>query len=361
MHGQADEETDPPMGVRTAVPILRVWCVIALTAALSTACGGNQIPLSSPTIPGLSPAISSSASASAPSATLIPVQDIVAAGASKIDVAGEPDWLVLAGGSAWTATDGVTRLDGRTGKVQETVATKSPVCIGMDSGFGSLWAYTCRTPAILRIDPATSTIQATISLPVGTFVLEESTLSAGEGAVWAVSGDQATILRIDPGTNTVSNAFSVPAGATSIRAGLGALWVTNQSQGTLLRLDPKTIAVVATIPVGSGPRFLTLGEGGVWVLDQSAGTVSHVDPSTNTVIATVVVDSGIIDGGDIASGGGAVWARVTDSLVAKIDPRTDVVVARYGPGSGSGGVAADADAVWITAHDVNSVWRLPAH
>jgi len=137
------------------------------------------------------------------------------------------------------------------------------------------------------------------------------------------------------------------------------LWVTNYQNDTLLRLDPKTMEVVATIPVGSGPRFLTVGEGGVWVLNQTAGTVSHVDPTANAVVATVPVDSGVIDGGDIASGGGAVWARASDALVAKIDPRTDAVVARYGPSSGSGGVAADTDAAWIAAHDVNSIWRLP--
>lgn len=93
---------------------------------------------------------------------------------------------------------------------------------------------------------------------------------------------------------------------------------------------------------------------------QAAGTDSHVDPNTNAVIATVPVDSGVIDGGDIASGGGSVWARVSDGLVTKIDPEKDVVVSRYGPSSGSGGVAVDAEALWVAAHDVNSVWRLPA-
>lgn len=331
--------------------LLLVGCVISVGA-----CSGSQgaMSLSSSSVP--SP-IASESSSSVP---LPPLQDIVAAGASRIDVPGEPDWVVLAGESAWTATDGVTRLDGRTGKVLDTIHTESPVCIGMDSGFDSVWAYTCDTPAILRIDPTTSKVRATVPLPAGTQVNGESTLSAGEGAVWAVSADLTTVLRLDPTTNKISKAFTVPIGATTIRAGLGALWVTQQALDTLLRLDPKTGAVVATIPVGPGPRFLTVGEGGVWVLNQAAGTVSHVDPTTNAVIATVPVDSGVIDGGDIASGGGSVWARVSDGLVAKIDPEKDVVVSRYGPSSGSGGVAADAEALWVAAHDVNYVWRLPA-
>jgi YVTN family beta-propeller protein len=185
-------------------------------------------------------------------------------------------------------------------------------------------------------------------------------LSAGEGGIWAVSADAATIVRIDPTTNKVSGTLAGPVGSTNIRAALGALWVTNFDQGTLMRLDPKTGKTVATITVGAGPRFLTVGEGGVWVLNQGAGTVSHVDPATNKLMATVPVGHGAIAGGDITSGGGAVWARVSDGLVAEVDPTTNTVVARYGPSSGSGGVAVDSSATWIAAHDVNSVWRLPA-
>jgi YVTN family beta-propeller protein len=130
--------------------------------------------------------------------------------------------------------------------------------------------------------------------------------------------------------------------------------------GSLLRVDPASRQVVARIAVGSGPRFLAVGEGGVWVLNQFDGTVSRVDPRTNTVTATITVSDAAVEGGDIAAGGGSVWARVSDSLVARIDPRTNKVVARYGPSAGSGSVAADDKAVWVSAHDINAIWRLPA-
>ena len=70
-------------------------------------------------------------------------------------------------------------------------------------------------------------------------------------------------------------------------------------------------------------------------------------------------DSGAVDGGDLAVGGGFVWARVSDTLVAKIDPATNSVVARYAPESGSGSVAADTDNAWVSAHDHDVVYRLP--
>ena len=68
---------------------------------------------------------------------------------------------------------------------------------------------------------------------------------------------------------------------------------------------------------------------------------------------------GLGTGGDLAVGGGFVWARVSGWLVSKIDPTTSEVVARYGPPAGSGSVAADETALWISAHDVDVVYRLP--
>ena len=126
-----------------------------------------------------------------------------------------------------------------------------------------------------------------------------------------------------------------------------------------MKVDPATGAVSKEIPVGGIPRFLAVGEDAVWVMNQQDATVSRIDPKTDSVVATISVGAMPIEGGDIAVGGGSVWVRVTDSLIARIDPKTDRVVARYGPSAGSGSVAADSSAVWVSAHDVSSVWRLP--
>jgi YVTN family beta-propeller protein len=116
---------------------------------------------------------------------------------------------------------------------------------------------------------------------------------------------------------------------------------------------------VTSVPTGTGARFFAVGEGAVWVQNNVDGTVTRVDPATNKAVATIRVDSGPVDGGDLAVGGGFVWARVTDTLVAKIDPATNTVVARYSPVAGSGSVAADASAAWVSAHDHDVVYRLP--
>ena len=58
-------------------------------------------------------------------------------------------------------------------------------------------------------------------------------------------------------------------------------------------------------------------------------------------------------------GGGWAWARGSTVLLARIDASTNQVVEQYGPPSGSGAAIVGFGAVWISAHDVKAVWRLP--
>jgi streptogramin lyase len=245
-----------------------------------------------------------------------------------------------------------------TGALLGSVPTGPTVCLAMDATADALWVGNCETTALVRIDVATGEIAASIPLPF-TSIAEESSVAAGPDGVF-VLGDEGTIARVDPATNAVASTFAAPVGSSALRSSPGALWVTSAGPGMLRKLDPTTGSMLEEIKVGSGSRFLAVGEGAVWVQNNGDGTVSRVDLESEEVVATVTVSDLQIDGGDIAVGGGYVWARVSaDSLVAQIDPATNVVVARYGPANGSGSVAADDDAAWISAHDVFTVFRVP--
>jgi virginiamycin B lyase len=295
-----------------------------------------------------------------------PITDILKAGGSALDV-DDADWLQVLEDHAWTtlSTPGggtVQQLDARSGQPEESIFNQSAdTCTAMDVGFDSLWVAVCHpsSASVLRIDPSSGKVQARIPLP-DLQILEEGSIASGEGSVWVVTAPPRHLLvRIDPKSNKVVARTAVPDGVAAARAGLGGLWLTDPMQGELLRLDPRTQKAVATVKAGLGARFFAVGEGAVWVQNNVDGTVSRIDPATNTVVATITVDSGRVEGGDLAVGGGFVWARVTDALVAKIDPASNTVVARYGPSGGSGSVAADDSAVWISAHDLDLVYRLP--
>jgi hypothetical protein len=294
-----------------------------------------------------------------PSADLPPAELIASVPGVQLIAAGPTaDWVTVAGGSAWVANvgNGVARYDVSTGALLGSTAAGMPVCLAMDATADSLWVGDCTSTTVVRVALATGSVVSTIDLPFDGLA-PESSIAAGEGAVFALSGHAPfTIARIDPATSAVTT-FAAPPEARALRAGAGALWVSADTE--LARLNPATGAVEATIPVSAGARFLAIGEGSVWVMCSDTGVVARVDPVTNAVVASIPVTPSVVFGDDMAVGGGYAWARVSDALVAKIDPATNTVVARFGPPSGSGSVGADDQAVWISAHDVSSVWRVP--
>jgi virginiamycin B lyase len=325
-------------------------------AALLTACSAATPP--SPTATPSFTATPEPSPSPSPQPSPLALQDIEGAGAMKLEVANDPDWVTVAGGSAWIAAGTeVRRFDATTAEPLGSTTVPGEICLAMDAGFDSLWVGSCTgTPALTRIDLATGETVATIALDRPPQY--EGSVAAGADAVWVVTEwPNPQLIRIDPTTNSVTDAFPIDGTASGVRASADALWIPDPNTASLRHVDPATGQVLARVSIGQNPVFLAVDDTGVWVMNNGDGSVSHVDPATDEVVATMDV-GGAVDGGDIAVGGGFVWARVTDGLLVQIDPATNAVVARYGPRSGSGSVGADRASVWISAHDVSAVWRL---
>ena len=283
-----------------------------------------------------------------------------ASGALAISASPDPDWVSIAGGAAWVAnvSGGIRRYDVTSGAELGTVPVPGAICLAMDVGFDSLWAGDCDNNTVVRIDVTTGQVLATIDPGIGQLAAEAS-IAVDDTSVYVMSeGAERKVARIDPATNTVASSFAAPSGASALRAGFGSLWFSQSGKGTLTRVDPSSGDTLGTVAAGKGAGFLAIGEGSVWVLANFDGTVTRVG-GDGVPIATITVDEGLVEGGDIAVGGGFVWARVSSSVVAQIDAATNKVVARFGQPSGSGSVAADDGGAWISAHDVDTVWRLP--
>lgn len=281
---------------------------------------------------------------------------------ATIKLEGFPDFLAAADSTAWVTNQ--SRVDklilGHSTPVA-SIRMPSP-CGAMAVDFSALWVANCSERSLYRIDSRSDTITAVIHTgladPDG-----ELSVATGAGSVWLLTDSIGILSRIDPRTNEIVQQIRVKPYSYAAAFGFDAVWITNtgkgkaKSLGSVQRIDPKTNRVVATIPVGPVPRFLAVGAGGVWVLNQGDGTVTRVDPVSNSVVATIPV--GVPGGGgDIAAGANRVWVRATKVLLTVIDPTTNKVELRYGPPMGSGAVKVANDIVWVSAHDVNSIWVL---
>jgi virginiamycin B lyase len=282
------------------------------------------------------------------------------AGAKKIRITG--DWLAAGRGGIWlSGMEQIYRLNPRTGRRRATIPVPEGPCQATEVGAGALWTATCVVPGLARIDTKRNRVARHVALPVSTDYFGEGSIGVGAGAVWVVTdGPDCTtcrVSRVDPHTMQVTAEIPVRIGAAGVRFGAGSVWVTNPVADVVQRIDPDTRRVIRTIRTGRGPRFFDVGRGAVWTLDQVDGTVTRIDADTGRTVRIRARVPG--EGGDLTVGGGSVWARGSDKLLTRIDPKRRKVVARYGPPSGSGAVIVGGGAVWISAHDVNAVWRLP--
>jgi streptogramin lyase len=273
------------------------------------------------------------------------------------------DWLTSGAGAVWISTSsGIERLDPTSGEQVAQIAIPQGACESTTVAGGLVWTATCGQPGVARIDPANNKLTGHAALPPGTFLDSEGTIGAGRGSVWIAADGKnchdCRVARIDARSMEVTAMIRVDSGASSVRYGFGYVWVVNPDKNLLQKVDPETERVVQTTETGISPRFFDVGEGAVWTLNQGDGTVTRVDPWSGRATS---IDAGVPGGGgDLAVGGNWVWARGGDDpLLVRIDPTTNEVAQVYGPPSGSGAVTVAYGAVWVSAHDINAVWRMP--
>lgn len=266
--------------------------------------------------------------------------------ASELTSEGDLDWLPA---GAIEVTDTSTPPPAVSPRVTATIPVGSfPRDVAV--GAGAVWvsvndfnAGEPETHSVVRIDPATNEIVATI--PVRT----AGNLAVGSDAVWtfdSVDGPQDTVVRIDPTTNQVVG--TIPAGpyASDVAVDASGVWVTRDidgrgQSGEVIRIDPATNGIVARIPVEGRIRDVVVGEGGVWVVDSTSTlrrepSLIHIDPEANDVVATIPGLAGL----NVATGGGLVWIQGWLStidpgvgtgagdrpLALRIDPATDQII-----------------------------------
>ena len=290
--------------------------------------------------------------------------DIRERAVATIVVPGYVDFLAADGRAVWaTNTDRVERFEIDQPGPVATVSVPG-ACGAMVVAYGSLWVASCAASSIYRIDLISHQVQAVIETgladPTG-----ELSLAAGAGSIWVLSSAAGVLSRINADTNEVVARIGVLPESYATAYGGDAVWVSNTgsrsdgSAGSVQRIDPMREEVVATIPTGPAPCFLAADPIAAWTLNWGDGSVTRIDATTNQAIVTIPLgmEGG---GGDIDIGGKRVWVRGTKVLLAAVDSENNVVSHVFGPPSGSGAVRIADDMVWITAHDIDTIWVLDA-
>ena len=152
--------------------------------------------------------------------------------------------------------------------------------------------------------------------------------------------------------------FSVPGVPDWTTTSPNAIWVSNGPKNSISKLDAKTNTVTETITVGVKPcSGIAYGFGSLWVPNCGDKTVSRVDVKTNRLVATIPVGPANSEGG-IACSKDAVWLPTTGDKVARINPKTNQVVAEVSVPEGSHTADFGEGAVWVTNSKGKVVTRI---
>jgi len=276
---------------------------------------------------------------------------------ATIKIGGTADWVLVTDDAIWVASTkpyAVLRIDPATNKIVATVKVSGEACSGLAFGFGSIWVPICgEKPELVRIDGAKNTVSST--LPIAP-AAPEGGIATSEDSVWMVTDKNGTLNRIDPSTNGVRQRISIPPGSYNPVFSNGIVWITGVESSVLTAVDADSGKVLESVAVGLKPRFLAAGGGSIWTLNQGDGTVSRVNERNRKVTATIRV--GIPGaGGDIGYGGESVWPTVFGVPLTRIDASTNKVIRQW-VGEGGDSLRCGFGSIWITDYKKGLLSRI---
>ena len=153
-------------------------------------------------------------------------------------------------GSIWIVahrSNELIRVDPATNEPVATIPLGTRSAQRIAFGHDAVWVTDGLTNAVVRVDPASNSVAAVIRMPEG--VLSTFEIASGAGAVWVTSdGD---LLRVNPATNTVDRRLQLGVDnehcgeqRLSIRClkdvavADGSVWVGYAVDNTLIRVNP---------------------------------------------------------------------------------------------------------------------------
>ena len=309
----------------------------------------------------------------APIQTVTPVTDRIEA---EIEVPGSPDSPLAAFGSIWvlapdlptltgSGTPNLVRIDPATNEVIATIALPDRLCQGFTASEDAIWA--CSATALVRIDPAVDAVDQSVPITSGQGFYQPA---AGGGMVWALGSDGFvfdTVIRLDPATRETTS-FKQAGTVGGLAYAFDALWLTVTGEGSLIRLDPTT-GESEVVAIGlEAPTMISAGAGSLWVSLHGADggeaargdtQLVRIDPANGRILAEFAI-------GGSPKGGVATWAddemvlvRSTTPWLARIDPDANEIVERFSsPNAVQGPLTVAFGSIWTIEIERPVVYRL---
>ena len=273
----------------------------------------------------------------------------------EAEIPGAPAWVLSSDTLLVPSGDALTKIDLKTNKPGEPITGFSKPCSGAVNAFKSVWVANCGNGTLVRTEPKSGKIEATLNTGVGAV---HYGIAATSDSIWLLADGKTTLSSIDPETNSVVAEVRLPSSCMNLQFAETSLWLTCSAEDKLLRVNPVTNLVEQRIKVSAVPTSLAFGDGSVWVLGTKEGKIDRIDPKTNKVIKTISLEVPNAEG-SIAFGEGALWASLSGFPVTRIDTTAEKeTVLQQFYGEGGGYLYTTSGAVWLANTKQDKLLRL---
>ena len=340
-----------------------VVIIIALAVGLIGACAPSATP-TDPPVATPSPAASDAG---------IPLADRLEA---EIAVEGSPDWPLAAFDSIWvlapdlplvddSATPNLIRIDPATNEVAATIPLPDRLCQGFTASEDAIWA--CAADALIRIDPATNAITDTVPITGSQYAYRPA---AGGGFLWFLGSSDFvadTVIALDTGAMS-TRTFRQSGTVGGMAYAFDALWLTIPGEGAVVKFDPVTEESEVVTTDLPNPTGIVAGPDSLWVSLHGANDDSawagdtqlvRIDPESGEVTAEFAIGGSPQSGVEAWAGDEAVYVRSTTPWMVRIDPATNEIVETVaGEEDVQGPLTVAFDSIWTVNIEHDNVFRL---
>jgi sugar lactone lactonase YvrE len=272
--------------------------------------------------------------------TIAPTAEVAVGGfTSQLTATAQDVWVTRQDGRA------LVRVDPATNKVVATITVPDDDLKLSQVTSNGVWIRGANT--MFRIDPATNRVVQTIAKSkIGANVTRAF---VDDNAIWACNNN--SIVRASKSDGTPVATIALPYRCGTVSSNNRQVWVTSDTgePALMTKIDPSTNKIVFTVPAVSSGSFPQIGNGVVWTNSQDQGVkhpaVVGLNTSTGKPIATTKLGFGSGPGGLTAT---TFYVADTDlGLVDAIDTHTGKVLRTYDAGAEPNAVAVSGTTMWV--------------
>ncbi len=234
--------------------------------------------------------------ANGPSKTVTRIAPATHAVIARIAVPNPASVLAVGGGAVWLTSypgNSVTRIDPVTNTARDTIAAGDLGPIGITFFDGYVWVANHdgkSTGSVAKIDPKTKPMHIVDRIPVGTQPFAGPSWIAGAaGSLWVSVPNLPAVIRINPKTDSITATIPVKGVCGELVATSRNVWIAGGDGGDgclpgITRIDPNSNTVTDSINAGGKINALALGAGGLWFGATPRNSLGRIDPKSDSIV-----------------------------------------------------------------------------